>query len=564
MITFRKETSMLHSDRNEQPTMAEILDRLNSVENRLAEVEKSLKAEVPNLKNINSFPASQENPDDELKINFKINLNESKVGEYGLAWLGNFVLLFGITFLTEYISKRGYAAVSSLVGFAAVAGIFFLSYRIRQSLKHMAFMFEIIGYLLIYYFTLRLHFFSGNPLIGNETVGIVLLTIVSALQFYMAIRKKSEFFSVIAMVFTIFTALVSNSTHIMLTLCTAAAATSMFLFFKYDLSKQVRFSVVFIYLALVIWIFNNPMMTHQFGLLKAHNYGHIYLFAIAFIFSLTALYKSKDKVNPEFVISVIIMNGIGFSFLLFLNVITFFPKDYVWLFTVIFVFAFAYSVFMKMFTEWKNIRALYALYSFSALSIAVYGVLGFPASFMLLAFESLLVVSMALWFRSKFIVFMNLLMFIGLLITYKAVGESLNTVNFSFAIVSLVTARILHWQSKRLEIKTDFLRDIYMIIGFIMMLYALHKIVPDGFVTISWTALALLYFGMSILLQNIKYRWMSISTFAASAFYLFIFDLQKIDLIYRVLAFMVLAVISIGISIYYTRRKKAAGDDDPV
>ena len=65
---------MLHSDRNEQPTMAEILDRLNSVENRLAEVEKSLKAEVPNLKNINSFPASQENPDDELKINFKINL----------------------------------------------------------------------------------------------------------------------------------------------------------------------------------------------------------------------------------------------------------------------------------------------------------------------------------------------------------------------------------------------------------------------------------------------------------------------------------------------------------
>jgi len=103
-----------------------------------------------------------------------------------------------------------------------------------------------------------------------------------------------------------------------------------------------------------------------------------------------------------------------------------------------------------------------------------------------------------------------------------------------------------------------------MIIGFIMMLYALHKAVPDGFVTISWTALALLYFGMSIWFKNIKYRWMSISTFAASAFYLFIVDLQKIELVYRVLAFMVLAVISIGISIYYTKRQKPSNKNDLV
>jgi hypothetical protein len=406
-----------------------------------------------------------------------------------------------------------------------------------------------------------LHFLTGNPLIGNEIFAASLLVIVTTVQFYMAVRKKSELFSVIAMIFAVFTALVSNNTHITLTLCTIAAAVSMLLFFKFNLSRQVRFSVVLIYFALLIWIFNNPMMTHKFGLIKAHDFGYIYIFIIAFIFSLTALYQSKDKISPDFVVSVVVMNGIGFSLLLFLMVITFFAKDYAWLFTTIFIFAFAYSVFMKLKTDWKNIRALYALYSFSALSIVVYGFLGFPAAFMLLAFESLLVVSMALWFRSKFIVFMNLLMFIGLLITYKAVGESLNSVNFSFAIVSLVTARILHLQSERLEIKTDFLRNIYMIIGFIMMLYALHKSVPVGFVTISWTALALVYFGLSILLKNIKYRWMSIFTFAASAFYLFIVDFQKIDMVFRVLAFLVLAIISIGISIYYTKRQKSNKDD---
>jgi hypothetical protein len=552
---------MENSGSNMYPELKDILERLNSLENRLSAIENDQKTNTQNIQSIADTRAFKSEPDEELKINLNLNISESKVGEYGLAWLGNFVLLFGIIFLTEYISKKGFGLISSLTGFASVAGIFMLSFKIRESLKHMSLMFEIIGYLLIYYFTLRLHFLTGNPLIGNEILAVSLLVIVTTVQFYMAVRKKSELFSVIAMIFAVFTAMVSNNTHITLTLCTIAAAVSMLLFFKFNLSRQVRFSVVLIYFALLIWIFNNPMMTHKFGLIKAHDFGYIYIFIIAFIFSLTALYQSKDKISPDFVVSVVVMNGIGFSLLLFLMVITFFAKDYAWLFTTIFIFAFAYSVFMKLKTDWKNIRALYALYSFSALSIVVYGFLGFPAAFMLLAFESLLVVSMALWFRSKFIVFMNLLMFIGLLITYKAVGESLNSVNFSFAIVSLVTARILHLQSERLGIKTDFLRNIYMIIGFIMMLYALHKSVPVGFVTISWTALALVYFGLSILLKNIKYRWMSIFTFAASAFYLFIVDFQKIDMVFRVLAFLVLAIISIGISIYYTKRQKSNKDD---
>jgi len=542
--------------------MVELLERLNSLESRLSEVEKNLKANVADIKGIAAIQYSQNEPDDELKLNLNLNISESKVGEYGLAWLGNFVLLFGITFLTEYISKRGFGAIAILVGFAAAAGVFILSYHIRQSLKHMAFMFEIIGYLLIYYFTLRLHFFSPDAVIGNEITDVLLLLLVTTLVFFIAVRKKSELFSVIAIIFAMFTALVSRNPHISLTVCTLAAATSIFIFFKFRLSKQVRFSIVFIYLAMLLWIFNNPMMGHQLGILKTHHFNFIYLFIIAFIFSLTALYKSKDEISPNFVLSAIIFNGIGFSFLLFLNVVSFFKYNYVWIFVIIFLFAFAYSIFMKLSTEWKTIRAMYALYSFTALSIVIYGIQGFPQAFMLLAPESLIVVSMALWFRSKFIVYMNLMMFTGLLITYMSLGQILNPANFSFAIVSLVTARILHWQSERLEIKTDFLRNVYMIIGFIMMIYALHKSIPDGFVTISWTALALLYFGISIWFKNIKYRWMSISTFVASAFYLFIVDLQKIELIYRVLAFMVLALISIGISIYYTKRQKASNKND--
>ena len=48
-----------------------------------------------------------------------------------------------------------------------------------------------------------------------------------------------------------------------------------------------------------------------------------------------------------------------------------------------------------------------------------------------------------------------------------------------------------------------------------------------------------------------------------SAFYLFIFDLAKIEMIYRILAFLVFAVISLVISTYYVKKLKAKGDETP-
>ena len=49
---------------------------------------------------------------------------------------------------------------------------------------------------------------------------------------------------------------------------------------------------------------------------------------------------------------------------------------------------------------------------------------------------------------------------------------------------------------------------------------------------------------------------MALGTMISAAIYLFAVDLAKIEAVYRVLAFLFLAVISIGISIYYTNRIK--------
>jgi hypothetical protein len=151
---------------------------------------------------------------------------------------------------------------------------------------------------------------------------------------------------------------------------------------------------------------------------------------------------------------------------------------------------------------------------------------------------------------------MNSILFLTILCVYLLSSKSIDEVNFSFALISLISARIINWKRSRLQIKTDIIRNLYLTEGFLMVLYALFHAVPKHFVTLSWTMAALLYFILSFILKNVKYRYMALGTMICAAFYLFIIDLARIEIIYRVLALLFLAIISIGISLYYTNRIK--------
>ena len=117
-----------------------------------------------------------------------------------------------------------------------------------------------------------------------------------------------------------------------------------------------------------------------------------------------------------------------------------------------------------------------------AMSIAFHGILGLSTGLMLLlAVPSLATVSMALWFRNRLIVVMNSLLFLLILITYLISSKSINEVNFSFALISLISARIINWKRSRLHIETDLMRNLYLIEGFFMILYALfHARFPSS------------------------------------------------------------------------------------
>lgn len=532
--------------------------KINEIESRIDRLESELAV----VRTGRGISVSNEN-DEQLEmphIGFSGDSIESSFGEFGLAWLGNIVLLFGIIFLVQYFQRSELSMVSAVFGYFAVAGLFGIGYMLRNSHPNMASIFRLNGYILLFIITLLLHFLVTSPLVTSAFVAIVLLLAVSVAQMVIGIRKGSEGLTGLAIFMGLATAVLSDKTHIMLPLAVIFSIISLWLLQRRGWWRLLLFTIIFVYLVNLVWFLGNPVMGHPVAIMKVHHLGYLYLFVIAAVFSLIALISKQQMFGEGSAISAIILNGLGFSMLLTFYVLSFFKDDYVILFGSIALFCLLYAIILQSRSNWKVTASLYALYSFVALSVTVFGIYGFPRAYTLLAIQSLLVVTMALWFRSKVIVVMNTFLFMGLLLAYLTTTATVNSANVSFALVALITARTLNWQRQRLNIKTELLRNTYLIIGFFMVLYALYRIMPDNYVTVSWSVAAILYFVLSFVLRNIKYRYLALGTMVATALYLFIVDLARVEIIFRVVAFLFLAVISILLSLYYTKSRSKKSD----
>jgi hypothetical protein len=539
---------MTHPKAENDTNIEKLLNQYDTLEKRISLIEARLgAADLPVQK--------PQEEDQEFDINIGTGAEiEVKIGSHGLAWLCNIVMIFGIMFLMTYAQNLGYSLLPSILGYLLAGGIFMVARKISKGFSHLDFMLNFSGYILAFYVTLRLHFFTPDPVISQFGIGVAITLIVIGLLIGYAIRKKSEFLATLAIIFLVATALFSGATHVTLALLVSAAAISALLFLQKEWRHLLLVSLFLVYISHLIWLMGNPILGNPFGVVELHQNNLYYLFAYVAIYAFMTLVPSKESIPERFYLSLVMWNAILFMLLVLMVVLAFYEESYAGIFAVIAVICLTYSVVLYVRRTREFIPALFACFGFMAMSVSVYGYTGLPNAHLLLALQSLLVMSMALWYRSKIIVVVNSLLYIMILLIYAFAFPSVDSINVVFALVALASARILNWQKERLTLHTEILRNLYLIAAFVMVLYSLQQGVPAQYVTLSWTLAAALYLVMNIILKNVKYRWMAIFTFIATAIYLFAVDLSSLQVGYRVLAFLFLAAISIGASVYYTKR----------
>jgi len=541
--------------------VADIEDSTNSNQEALEEKIKSLETRLSKIESILRIQWIEKSdeiegpiPAEKSKASDPEHTTESRIVEYGLAWLGSIVFFFGVIFLMSYIEGLGYPVLAKVTAYFLTLSVIAFSIYSKNSFPTLTYVLNICSVLLLFYITVGLHFFSDQPLIAQKGVGLALAFGIIGLWLYKAIKSNAEFLATIAIALSVITAVISDYSYITFAVLLITAIASHLLFYHKVWWRLHIFSLFMVYLAHLLWLLNNPVLGHEMRAVGSPDYNMLFLFGYAVTYSLSVFIPKERLGSNGSLISIAIWNAISYSFLLLLVIPIFYEESYPLVFSAVTAYCLIFSIVLKIKSKQDFAPATYASFGFAALSIAVYGFFGLPNVFLLLVLQSVLVVLIAIWYRSRIIVVANTFLFVSILLIYLIISGSVNITNFSFALAALATARILHWRKDQLTLKTDIIRNMYLLLACAMILYGLNQALPRNYVTMAWTATAIGFFLLSIIFGNIKYRYLSILTIVITGGHLFFVDLGQLDILYRVIAFLSFAMITLGVSLYYTKK----------
>jgi hypothetical protein len=206
---------------------------------------------------------------------------------------------------------------------------------------------------------------------------------------------------------------------------------------------------------------------------------------------------------------------------------------------------------------------IYAMTGYAALNMALIKAFPVPDLFVWLSAQSLLVVTTAIWFRSRFIIIANFLIYLVVVACYMALVKQETGISLVFGVVALTSARILHWKKDRLELKTELMRNAYLATAFVVFPYALYHLVTRTWVAVSWVGLALFYYLMNLLTESRKYRWLGHNTLLLTVVYILVVGVARLEGAQRIMSFLllgtVLLVVSVIFSIVRNRSQRGCG-----
>ena len=61
------------------------------------------------------------------------------------------------------------------------------------------------------------------------------------------------------------------------------------------------------------------------------------------------------------------------------------------------------------------------------------------------------------------------------------------------------------------------MRNAYLLSALVVFPYAVYHLVPGAWAGLAWVGVALLYYGMNLMVRNRKYRWMGHATLLFTA-----------------------------------------------
>jgi hypothetical protein len=528
----------------------QIINYLGNIESRISRLEARLDIELSS-----STSDLKQSPIFSNSISVNTDSLENQIGQFWFAKVGTVILTIGIIFLLTFPYQNLPPALPGMAGFLFSGILFLLSLYWRDSLKFLSQYIFGSALLLLFFSTLRMHYFGKNPAIDNLALEMTILIFVTILHLIISYKRKSVYLTALGLTFAAVTALISNNFYSIFILLMILSLLIVFLKLKYEWNGILIFGIIIVYLTELLWVINNPLIGNKVELQNPHYLFVVSLILFSVIFaSANFLRANKEKEDSIVIVSTLLNCSLSYTCFFFITLIKF--NDVAALSnlaaSIIFI---SLSILFYLKEESKYSTFVYSMLGYLALSVAIISQFPKPDFFVWLCWQSLIVISTAIWFRSKIIIVANFIMYLMIFFAYLAMADKISVVTLGFGIVALLSARILNWKKDRLDLKTEVMRLFYLGAAFFIFPYALFFIVPKDYISLSWTIVAVFYYIVSVILKNRKYRWMAILTFLLTIIYILLVGSTGSESIFRIISFIVLGFVLLIISIFYGKMK---------
>jgi len=542
---------------SDNPGNDEVLDFLKNLDFRISKIEKHL--DIANQREFVEEPKdSQEIPQtsvEELTSEEKEDRLELQIGQFWFAKAGIIIFFIGIAFLVSFPFANIPVAADIILGYLLSAAALFLARYWRETIVHLSGYLLGGGLFLLYFTTLRLKFFGTESIINETAVASILLIIAFVLALVIAVKRGSNYLILLSIFLGYVTAIVSENPYTIFCLLILISVFSVYFFQKNNWYAFLFFGIFFTYFTHLVWFINNPVLGNELKINSEPAINLLFLLLYSVVFT-TGIRLRKESVNEDTaVIYSTFMNAAGcYGLFLLISILSKYESVAIYHMLASITFL-AYAAIFWIKEKSKYSTFIYAMLGYFALTMAIIFQIREPGYFALLCWQSIIVISTAIWFRSKFIILANFLIYIIIFITYLVMEGRISSISLSFGIVALLSARILNWKKDRLELKTEQMRNAYLLTALVIIPYALYHSMPEGWASVSWIGVAIIYYVLSLLLHNKKYRWMALLTLGLTVVYVFIIGISSSSSTYKIVSFLILGAVLILISLIYSRNK---------
>jgi len=330
-----------------------------------------------------------------------------------------------------------------------------------------------------------LHFFGTEQLISSMEIEILLLLLVTAGSVLISVKRRSVYLTALALLLGYITAMINSNPYLLFIALVILSGLVVYLTLRYSWRGLLIYGIVLTYFVHLLWFLNNPFFGNKMLIVTSPQTNVLFILVYLLVFSLGSILRiDKEEEKFNVILSSFLNAAGGYGLFLIITLLSVTPSFGFFHFAA-FLFLIIISIIFWIRISSRYSTFIYAMLAYTALSVAIIYTFSAPAFFIWLCWQSLLVVSTALWFRSKFIVLANFIIFISVLIAYLVSEGTLGVESLSFGIVALVSARILNWQKERLELETEKMRTAYLLTSLLIIPYSLYHIFPSEFVGLS-------------------------------------------------------------------------------